>query len=54
MSVKFPKLRTKAKDIIDTTTPDYCPGANPDKTASTDAQTETDESTNPDTLVITV
>ena len=54
MFVQFPKLRTNAKDIIDTTTPDYCPDANPNKTTSFDAQVETVKSTNPDDLVITV
>ena len=49
LSNKFPKLRTKAKDIIDTTTFDYCP----DKIASTDSQKETDRPSTPDDMVLT-
>ena len=41
MSVKFPNIRKKAKDIFNTTTSDYCPDSNPDRTTSTDAQEKT-------------
>ena len=41
MYVKFPNIRTKAKDIFQTTASKYSPDENPDRTTSTDAPTET-------------
>ena len=53
MYVKIPHIRTKAKDIFQTKTSDYCPDANIDRTTSTDAQEKTVNSTNPDDMAIT-
>ena len=53
LSVKFPNIRAKSKDIFNATVSDYCPDAYPDTTTSTNTQAEIVKSANPDDMMIT-
>ena len=53
MYVKFPNIRSKSKDIINTSALDRCPDARTDREASTDAPTEFDKSAHLENIMTT-